>query len=106
MQPTTRAYEYGKRIGSDYATQSEHDTAKRVIDVLTERFEYEARLLPILREIAGYNNRNTVYPTETQYNQRDCWRDGGDKEKYFLERRIKPAFWHGLTQGFKEERTT
>jgi len=102
MNPTTEAYEYGKRIGSDYATQTDSHTVQNVIESLTSRFEYEARLLPRLREIAGYNNRNTTYPTETKYDQRDCWRDGSDSEKQLFESRIKPAFWAGIRQGFKQ----
>ena len=100
MQPVTEAYEYGKRIGSDYHGKMPMATKKEAMSDLANNHKYESRLLPQLRDIAGFENQNTTMPTVTVYDQRDCFRDGNNNEQTLLEQRIKPAFWFGFQAGF------
>jgi len=100
MNPVTEAYEYGKRLGREYYGVIPMKTPSEAIEYVKNKPAWQRKILPLLRETAGYNNCNTTMPTVTQYDQRDCFRHGDEESKTLLRSRVIPAFWHGFTRGF------
>lgn len=101
MNPTTEAFEFGKRIGHQYHGIKPMATVTEAIEHLSASLKYRQKVKPMLREIAGYENTRQIYPTENTGYQSDMFRKHTDDEKELLASRVEPAFWHGFEYGFR-----
>jgi len=101
MNPTTEAFEFGKRIGHQYHSKKPMATVSAAIEHLSDSWEYRDTIKPMLRETAGFNNAKQIYPTENRGYQSDMFRDGTEKQQQLLDNRVKPAFWYGFEYGYR-----
>lgn len=99
---TLEAYQYGQRIGKEVITKTDSDNLQESKEWLKNSIKYEARLLPVLRELAGYENTNTTSPTVLVFDQRDCFRKEVGNCKEIYEDIVLPEFWRGFEDSISD----